>query len=128
MTATQIETVGFAQSVLDLLEKERSALSKGGLAVDIVISKLTIALEQARAANAAQESLKNQLKAATRLTEVTMESAYSAASSALDMAMGSVNNTSDTARVFQRLRSKMRLGPRNEISLPLPVPNPAATD
>ena len=108
MTATQTEVIGFAQSVLDLLEKEKVALKKGGLNVDVLIAKVSIALEQARTANTTQESIKHQLKASTTLTEAEMDNAYITASSALDMAMGAVGKTSPQARVFQRLRSKMR--------------------
>ena len=124
MSMTWTEILGFLQSMIDLLVKERLALIKGGLDVDLMVAEISHALEEARAADSNQESLKRQLKTSTTLVEAKARRAYVVGSSALDMAMGAVSKNSDAAKNFQRLRSRVRRDAKEDITIaePLPVP------
>jgi len=117
--------VGFDENVLELFEKERVALIKGGLNVDELSATLALQLEEAKTANAVQEGHKRQLKAATRLSGAKMRKAYNNASGMLDMAMGAVDKTSDAAKNFQRLRSRVRKPDLVDEAVPLPEPVPS---
>ncbi len=108
MSATQTETIGLGEIVLKQLEKERAVLEKGGMNVEVAKATVDLVVEDARAANAHQESLKHQLKNSTNITEAKMDRAYIVISGTIDMMMGAVGKTSPQAKVFQRLRSKMR--------------------
>ena len=88
---------------------------------------LSLAAEEAKAANAQQESLKHQLTTATKLTVAKMERAYVIASGTIDMMMAAVEKTSNVAKVFQRLRSRIRQAGDQEPTTPLPVPVREAT-
>ena len=104
--------------------KERLALIKGGLDVDLMVAEIAHALEEARAANSNQESLKRQLKTSTTLAEEKARRAYVVGSSALDMAMGAVSKNSDAAKNFQRIRSRIRREAKDDIAVPQPLPVP----
>ena len=127
VTATQTELLGEGKNVLVEMEKERAALEKGGMNVAIVKPSVDLAIEEAAAANAQQESLKHQLKAATELTEAKMKHAYVVISSAVDMMMGAVEKNSPRAKIFQRMRSKIRTGHDDTPVEIKPVPIPQAT-
>ena len=124
MSMTETEMLGFAENVKELFEKERLALSKGGLDVEIIVAELGQSIEAARAANAQQESFKRELKASTQVTEARMRKMYTSASGALDMAMGSIDKTSSTAKNFQRLRSGVKRRDEPATIKPVPVPKP----
>jgi hypothetical protein len=110
MTATQTELLGEGKNVLVELEKERTALEQGGMNVAISKASVSLVVEEAAAANAQQESLKHQLKAQTELTEAKMKHAYVVILSTIDIMMGAVEKNSPRARIFQRMRSKIRTG------------------
>jgi len=127
MSATQTETVGLCEIVLDELDKETAALAKGGMNVPVAKGTLALAAEEAKAANAQQESLKHQLTTATKLTVAKMERAYVIASGTIDMMMAAVEKNSNVAKVFQRIRSKIRQAGDQTTPEPLPVPVREAT-
>lgn len=127
MTATQTETIGVGDNVLVHLDKEKVALENGGMNVAIAKATVTLVIEEAKAANYQQESLKHQLKTATQLTEAKMERAYVIISGTIDMMMGAVGKTSPRAKIFQRLRSKIRQRGDSTAAEPLPVPAHEAT-
>ena len=127
MGATQAETIGLGESVLEQLNKESIALEKGGMNVAVARATLELAVEEAKAANAQQESLKHQLTSATQLTVAKMQRAYTIASGTIDMMMAAVEKTSNVAKVFQRLRSRLRLAGDQTLPVPLPVPVQEAT-
>jgi hypothetical protein len=79
-------------------------------------------LEEAKGANAMQESLKRQLKASTQLTAAKIRKAYITASGMLDMAMAAVDKTSDAAKNFRRIRSRVEKVDLVEVAEPLPEP------
>jgi len=126
MTATQTELLGEGKNVLVELDKERTALEQGGLNVAISKASVDLVIEEAAAANAQQESLKHQLKAATELTEAKMKHAYVVISSTIDMMMGAVEKNSPRAKIFQRMRSKIRTGHDDTAVEIKPVPIPEA--
>ena len=109
------------------LDLEKVALEKGGM--NVVVSKATLdfVVEDAAVANATQESLKHQLTEATKLTEAKMHRAYVVMSGTVDMMMAAVEKNSETAKVFQRLRSKIRQAGDQTDEKPLPVPVQEAT-
>jgi len=113
--------------VLVHLDKEKVALENGGMNVAIAKATVTLVIEEAKAANYQQESLKHQLKTATQLTEAKMERAYVIISGTIDMMMGAVGKTSPRAKIFQRLRSKIRQRGDSTAAEPLPVPAHEAT-
>jgi len=113
--------------MLEQIDKEAAALAKGGMNLPVARSTLSLAVEEARAANAQQESLKHQLKDATKLTVAKMDRAYLIESSTLDMMMGAVEKNSSIAKVFSRLRSRMRRPDGDQTAEPLPVPVHEAT-
>ncbi len=127
MAPTQTETIGLGEDLLVQMDKETPALTKGGMNVPVARAKLDLAVEEAKAANAQQESLKHQLKDATILTVAKMERAYLIESSTLDMMIGAVEKNSSVAKVFQRFRSRIRRPDGNTNPEPLPVPVPEAT-
>lgn len=116
--------VGMDENVLELYVKERIALIKGGLDVDELTGTLSLQIEEAKTTNAMQEGLKRQLKAATQLTVAKMRKAYITASGMLDMAIAAVDKTSDVAKNFRRLRSRVRQPDLVGESEPMPVPLP----
>jgi len=73
-----------------------------------------------------QEGFKRQLKAATAVCKAKMRQAYVTASGMLDMAIAAVDKASSTAKVFQRLRSKIRQSDDATAAV-RPVPVPEAT-
>ena len=72
--------------------------------------------------DAVQRGFKCQLKVATAGCETEMRQAYVTASGMLDTGIAAGNKTSSAAKVFQRLRSKIR----QAVAEPLPVPVPEA--
>ncbi len=73
-----------------------------------------------------QEGFKWQLKVATVVCETKMRQAYVTASGMLDMAIAAVDKTSSAAKIFQRLRSKIRQNDDATATM-RPVPIPEAT-
>ncbi len=127
MTATQTETIGVGENLLVEIDNERAILEKGGMNVAVARATVSLAVEEAKAANALQESLKHQLKSATELTEAKMRHAYVVISGTIDMMMGAVQKDTPPAKVFQRFRSKMRQRGDSSVPEPLPVPVQEAT-
>ena len=113
--------------MLVIIEKETGILERGGLDVTVTKATVGLAVEEAKAANAQQESLKHQLKDQTALTEARMHHAYIVVSSAIDMMMGAVEKNSPRAKIFQRMRSRIRRDADSSAAEPLPVPTPEAT-
>jgi len=126
MSLNETAKIGAAENVLTLFGQERNALTKGGLNVDELMGALSLQLEEAKGANAFQESLKRQLKASTQLTAAKIRKAYITASGMLDMAMAAVDKTSDAAKNFRRIRSRIELPDKADEAetLPQPTPNP----
>jgi len=127
MTMTTTEILGLIVRVLELFSQERNALIKGGLDVDGLTATLNLLLEEARAADSAQESLKRQLRSSTAIAELKLRRSYINASGMLDMAIAVVDKTSPAAKNFQSIRSKVRKAPEEEEIVPVPVPAPIAT-
>ena len=127
MSATQTEILGTCESVLEQVNKESAVLSKGGMDVPVARANLVMAHEEAKAANAQQESLKHQLTSSTILTEAKMRKAWNVASGTIDMMMAAVDKTSNVAKVFQRLRSRLRQAGDQTNPAPQPVPIKEAT-
>ena len=116
--------VGMDENVLKLYVQERIALIKAGLDVDEMTAVLSLQVEEAKTANAVQEGIKRELKAATKVTSAKMRKAYITASGMLDMAIAAVDKTSDAAQNFRRLRSRVRQPGLVDEAKPVPVPLP----
>jgi phosphosulfolactate phosphohydrolase-like enzyme len=127
MSTTQTETIGAGRTVSKQLDLEKVTLEKGGMNVVTTKANLDFAVEDAAVANATQESLKHQLAEMTKLVEAKMHRAYVVMSGTVDMMMAAVEKNSETAKVFQRLRSKIRQTGDQTAAEPLPVPNQEAT-
>jgi phosphosulfolactate phosphohydrolase-like enzyme len=127
MSTTQTETIGSGRVVSKQLDLEKVALEKGGMNVVTSKANLDFAVEDAAVANATQESLKHQLAEMTKLVEAKMHRAYVVMSGTVDMMMAAVEKNSETAKVFQRLRSKIRQAGDQTAAEPLPVPVQEAT-
>ncbi len=127
MTHTHTEVLGLGETVIEQLDKEKANLEKGGMNVTVAKATLALAVEEAKAAHAQQESLKHQLSSATQLTVAKIDRAYVTTSGTIDMMMAAVQKTSNVAKVFQRLRSKLRRPDEDEAVHPLPVPVHEAT-
>jgi phosphosulfolactate phosphohydrolase-like enzyme len=127
MSTTQTETIGSGRVVSKQLDLEKVALEKGGMNVVTSKANLDFAVEDAAVANATQESLKHQLAEMTKLVEAKMHRAYVVMSGTIDMMMAAVEKNSETAKVFQRLRSKIRQAGDQTAAEPLPVPVQEAT-
>jgi len=127
MTATETETIGIGQNAIVAMDKSKDVLEKGGMNVTVTKATVTLVVEDAKAANAQQESLKAQLKAQTVLTEAKMHHAYVVVSGAIDMMMAAVEKNSPQAKIFQRMRSKIKRANDGTAAQPLPVPAPEAT-
>ena len=124
MTMTTTEIFGVMVRVLELFSQERNSLVGKGLVVDGLTATMNLFLEEARAADAMQESLKRQLKSATDITNLKLRRGYNHASGMIDMAMAAVDKTTSTAKNFQSIRSKARRIADGEEIVPLPVPTP----
>ena len=74
-------------------------------------------VEEAKGANAIQESLKRQLKVATKVANAKLRKAYITVSGMLDMAMAAVDKTSDTPRNFRRIRSRIKRPDRDDMQV-----------
>ena len=122
MSLTISEMIAVIVRVLDLFSQERNALIKGGLDVNGLAAALTLLLEEARAADAAQESLKRQLRSSTTIAELKLRRAYINASGMLDMAIAAVDKTSPSAKNFQSIRSKVRNISEDEEIVAEPAP------
>ena len=116
--------LGVEENVLVLFSQERVALVKGGLNVDVMRPNLSLQIEEAKAANAVQEGFKRQLRAATAVCQAKMRQAYITASGMLDMAIAAVDKTSDAAKNFQAIRSRVKRLPREGEAVPVPLPEP----
>jgi len=127
MSTTQTETIGVGRTVSKQLEMEKPALEKGGMNVVTSKANLDFAVEDAAVTNATQESLKHQLADITKLVEAKMHRAYVVTSGTVDMMMAAVEKNSESAKVFQRLRSKIRQAGDQTAAEPLPVPVQEAT-
>jgi acetamidase/formamidase len=127
MTTTQTETIGAGRTVSKQLDLEKPVLEKGGMNVVTSKANLDFAVEDAAVAHATQESLKHQLTEMTKLVEAKMHRAYVVMSGTVDMMMAAVEKNSETAKVFQRLRSKIRQTGNQTTAEPLPVPVQEAT-
>lgn len=130
MSLSHTQAVGFADDVCDLLQKEKAALTKAGLNVDLFLGVLKGLQDQVTTANANQESLKAQLKTVTEFYTGLKQNMYMTASGYLDTAMAGVGKGSIKAGIFRRLRSKVRErapGEVDEAEPPAVEPNPDAT-
>jgi len=67
---------------------------------------------------------KRQLEAATKLADAKLRKAHITASGMLDMAIASVDKTSDAAKDFRRIRSRVRKPDLVDGERPLPEPAP----
>ena len=126
MGLTEAEKLAIGENVLVMYGQERILLKKGSLDVDELAGILELLLEEAKAANAVQESLKRQLIASTKVATAKLQKAYITASGMLDMAIAAVDKTSDAAKNFRRLRSRVRMPDQAEEARPLPEPVPGA--
>ncbi len=126
MAHTETQIIGFAEMVLAMLEEQKEMLRKGGLDVDFMIDTLTKLTDEMVRANSEQESAKVAAKEATNRMKTMKRQTYTTTSSYLDMAMGSVDNTSDAARIMRRLRSSLKRRHYNESpeaeTAPTPTP------
>ncbi len=126
MGLTEAEKLAIGENVLVMYGQERVLLKKGCLDVDELTGTLELQLEEAKAANAAQESLKRQLVASTKVATAKLQKAYITASGMLDMAIAAVDKTSDAAKNFRRLRSRVKMPYQDDEAKPLPEPVPGA--
>ena len=124
MGLNEADKLASAENTLTLFGQERNALNKGGLNVDELSADLSLQIEEAKGANAQQESLKRQLRAATKVAVAKMTKAYVTASGMLDMAMAAVEKTSDAAKNFRRIRSRIHMPDLADEAEPLPQPTP----
>ena len=126
MGLNEADKLAAAENTVTLFGQERIVLKKGGLNVDELIAELNLQIEQAKSANAMQESLKRQLREATKIAVSRLDKAYITASGMLDMAMAAVDKTSDAAKNFRRIRSRIHMPDLADEaeSLPEPTPNP----
>ena len=126
MAHTETQIIGFAEMVLAMLVEQKEMLRKGGLDVDFMIDTLTKLTDDMVKANSEQESAKVAAKEATNRMKTMKRQTYTTSSSYLDMAMGSVDNTSDAARIMRRLRSSLKRRHHNESpeaeAAPTPTP------
>ena len=127
MGLTETEMLGVDEKVLELFVQRRVALVKAGLDADAMVATLELQVAEAKTANAVQEGLKSQLKAATKVSVATGRKAYFTASGMLDMAMAAVDKTSDDAKLIQRIRSRVRdpESPDDSTTSARPLPEPA---
>ncbi len=107
VSMTQTEKLGFAKNVLELLEKESAILEAAGFNATEIRTILAAKYERAATANARQEDLKRESKASTEETVSATDDMYRAASGYLDAAMAAAGKGSETAKNFQRLRSRV---------------------
>lgn len=105
---TQTEKLGFGKNVLELIEKESAVLRRAGFNADEIHAILSERYERAAKANSRQEDLKRQSKESTEETVAATDELYRAASGYLDAAMAAAGKGSETAKNFQRLRSRVR--------------------
>ena len=122
MGMTQTETLGFGKNMVELLEKEGPALTKAGIDANGFRTILTQKVENAAAANARQEEAKRVAKKTTEEVVALLDDLYRTASGYLDAAIAAVGKGSETAKNFQRLRSRVRMPDEGGEAQPAPTP------
>ena len=127
MGLTETEMLGVDEKVLELFVQRRVALVKAGLDADAMVATLELQVAEAKTADAVQEGLKGELKAATKVATAKVRRSYITASGMLDMAMAAVDKTSDDAKLIQRIRSRVRdpESPDDSATSARPLPEPA---
>ncbi len=122
MSMTQTETLGFGKNMVELLEKEGPVLTKAGIDANGFRAILAQKVENAAAANARQEEAKRVAKKTTEEVVALLDDLYRTASGYLDAAIAAVGKGSDSAKNFQRLRSRVRAPDEGGQTQPAPTP------
>ena len=127
MTMTQTETLGFGKNMVELLDKEGPVLTKAGIDAKGFRATLVEKTERAAAANSRQEEAKRVAKKATEEVVALLDDLYRTASGYLDAAIAAVGKGSETAKNFQRLRSRVRMPDEGGSAQAPSEPTPGAT-
>jgi len=109
MSYTQTEIVGLGNNFLDLVDKAKEILEKGGLRTDEMKVVVSSKLEKAVDVNGRQETKKRELRDLTIELNAANDDLYRTTSGFLDACIGVSGKGSPTARNFQRLRSRIRM-------------------
>jgi hypothetical protein len=102
---TTTEVVGFCDNLVEFMDKNQAAIQAAGISIDAWKTELGALKQAAVAKNAEQETLKAQLKAATKETKAALDAAYGGASSRLDAMIGALGKGTPLAKQAARLRS-----------------------
>lgn len=108
--------------MIDLLEKERKILEKGGLNVKKMLASLKKLHARVLKLAAKQEASKVRTMDITKELNKEKHELYVDASGALDMAMGAVDKDSVEAKGFHRMRSRIRRPRRDKKTPDQPAP------
>jgi len=112
--------------MIDMLEKERKALEKGGLNVKRILASLKRLQAKVLKLAAEQEASKRRTIDITKELNKWKHELYVDASGALDMSMGAVDKDSIQAKGFQRMRSRIRRPRRSKKTPDQPATGPEA--
>ncbi len=123
MVLSETQTLGFALTVRELLEKARAALEAAGWDVDLVVSRIDAMRSKAVSANEEQEIAKRHQKATTEAVNGANRELYLGVSGYLDMAIAAVGKGTEDAKNLRRYRSRIRR-PDATSAVPLPVTLP----
>ncbi len=116
------QVIGLSEDVDKALESERESMMKAGVDADAIRTKVRTLREAVVAKNAVQESQKRQLKATTAELEGMEDELYLVSSGAVDTMMAAVGKTSDAAKNFQRMCSRIRRPEAPAETLPVAPP------
>jgi len=111
MALTTAESLGFTDTVIELMTNNQATLQANGLNVTAWITELQTLKETAVTLNDEQEAMKAALRAKTVATETALDAVYRRTSTMLDAIIGVLGKTTPEGQQAARIRSDIRRGP-----------------
>ena len=102
----ELDEVGFAKAVLDVMKKERAELLKAGLDVDHMIEEIEKVLQEAEDAKARVEDIKRQMLMEMSKSLIKDKSATLSSAEKLDMAVETVRRGETTEDYYKRVKRR----------------------
>jgi hypothetical protein len=104
MAMTDNETIGFCESLVEFMKTNMTTLQSSGLNVESWITEVGNLKSQAVTDNNEQEALKARLREKTKVTEMSVKTAYNTASTRLDAIIGTLGKTTELGIIQKTLQ------------------------
>jgi hypothetical protein len=114
MAMTNTETIGFCESLVEFMKTNLTTLQSSGLNVESWITEVGNLKSQAVTDNNEQEALKARLREKTKVTEISVKTAYNTASTRLDAIIGTLGKTTELGKQAAKIRSRIKSGSKTK--------------